>query len=242
MKIRAKKNLATKNLPNKKNPPISIGGFFIVIFLHKTNFSNRIIGQHITKGCTMWEWSNRTKNSKYGENASLIRAYDDITPQDLPTHFSKENEQNIPSVSEMQEIVLSLLAHYNLKQMYLLKKDYTPQTWKEMSSIFTEYQRARKAFLKLIAYSNIKECIKLGLDDEDISQLKIGITPENYNTHLKLPFDFGGNLNFNNFSLIKTHHTHSDIHRIMDYQIGCGFLLKYKKIFIPYFDGKFYYD
>lgn len=195
----------------------------------------------------MWEWSNRMPSPGYTGKASLLNAYDDLAPSELPKHFSIPSVSNsqpadIPSVSVMQEKITELLQYYKLNRMYLLKKDYTPQTWKEMSSIFTEYQRARKAFLKLIAYSNLKECIRLGLDADDIAQLKIGITPENYNTHLKLPFDFGGSLSFSNFSLIKTHHTHSNIHRILDYQIGCGFLLKYKKIFIPFFDGKFYYD
>lgn len=196
----------------------------------------------------MWEWSNQVNKPKRPEKISLLNAYDDLSlTEQLPSQFSSIaptsiEQDHIPSISEMQNIAEKQLKEYQLSNMELIKKDYTPQTWQEMSSIFTEYQRARTAFLKLVAYSTLKDCIRLGFEDEEISMLKSGIVPENYNTHLKIPFDFGGNLSFNNFSLIKTHHIHSNIHRILDSQIACGFLLKHKKIFIPYFEGKFYDD
>lgn len=194
----------------------------------------------------MWDWSNQPLQKKTACHTSLASVYGDINLDEhsqLPTSYHPCPHPSIPSdINELQYQIEPLLKKYNLENMQLLIKDYTPQTWEEMYSIFAEYQRTRSAFLKLIAYTNLKDLIRMGLDEDDISQLKNGITPENYNTHLKIPFDFGGNLNFNNFSFLRTHHTHSNIHRILDMQIANGFLLKYKKIFIPFFDGKFYYD
>lgn len=195
----------------------------------------------------MWEWSNHNSKNKNKTATSLLSAYDDLSlnpSSDLTPSSSIpqiENDEAL-GMSEMQNTIEAMMAKFNLRQMTLIKKDYTPHTWEEMSSIFNEYQRARNAFLKLLGYSNEEECKKLGLDEDDIAELKEGITPENFNTHLKLPFDFGGNLMLNNFSFIKTHKTHSNIHRILDFQINNGFLLKHKKIYIPYFEGKFYYD
>lgn len=200
----------------------------------------------------MWEWSNQTPKNKMQEATSLLDAYDDltsVTPLSGISHqFSavsspeKNIEDSVPGLEEMQNLLQKKIEKYNLRNMQLIKKDYSPQTWQEMYSIFNEYQRTRNAFLKLIGYSNAKECERLGLSQYDIELLKDNIAPENYNTHLKIPFDFGGNLSLSNFSLVKTHHTHSNLHRIMDMQIAGGFLLKHKKIFIPWFEGKFYYD
>lgn len=200
----------------------------------------------------MWEWSNQNQFKKPQETTSLLNAYDDLAPAAAPPNLTSSfsavtepeilNNMPVPSMSEMERIIEEKLRKYNLRNIRLIKKDYTPQTWQEMYSVFSEYQRMRNAFLKLIGYSDEAECRKLGLNDEDIALLKTSITPENFNTHLKIPFDFGGNLNISNFSLIKTHHCHSNIHRILDMQISSGFLLKHKKIFIPWFEGKFYYD
>lgn len=201
----------------------------------------------------MWEWSNQNQFKKPQENTSLLNAYDDLTATsstspNLNSSFSVTAKPEfstgtpVPTMSEMQRIIEEKLQKYNLKNIQLLKKEYTPQTWQEMYSVFNEYQRMRNAFLKLIGYSNEADCRHLGLNDEDIALLKNSITPENFNTHLKIPFDFGGNLNITNFSFIKTHRCHSNIHRILDLQISSGFLLKHKKIYIPWFEGKFYYD
>lgn len=198
----------------------------------------------------MWEWSNQNPSKKQQESTSLLSAYDDLAPtaSNLNTSFSAIaksellSAQNVLSMSEMETVIAEKLKKYNLHHIQLLKKDYTPQTWQEMYSVFSEYQRTRNAFLKLIGYSHDEDCRRLGLNDEDIALLKNSVTPENFNTHLKIPFDFGGNLSITNFSLIKTHHSHSNIHRILDMQISSGFLLKHKKIFIPWFEGKFYYD
>lgn len=196
----------------------------------------------------MWDWSNQPLTKKAPHNSSLINVYEDInldrqSHMSLPTSYSSHpTQESADNFEQMYSHVSYLLKKYNIDDMQLIPKNYTPQTWEDMYNIYTDYQRARTAFLKMIAYSNLKDLIRLGLDDMDISQLKNGITPENYNTHLKIPFDFGGDLSFANFGFIRTHHAHSNIHRILDMQIANGFLIKYKKIYIPYFEGKFYND
>lgn len=194
----------------------------------------------------MWDWSNQPQPKKNSNNSSLSGIYDDITKTNhkaLPYSYqdSLSKPENF-TIEEMHSHVELLLEKYKLPNMQLILKDYAPQSWIEMDNAFSEYQKARVGFIKLIAYKNIDELEKFGLKDSDIKCLKEGLVPENYNTHIKIPFDFGGELSFDNFSFIRTHHTHSNIHRVLDFQISKGFLLKYKKIFIPYFNGRFYYD
>lgn len=193
----------------------------------------------------MWDWSNQPIQKKTPDTGSLTNAYEEISlkrPQQIPAFYRPNTDIENYSIDEMRDYIQALLAKYGLNNMHLILKDYTSQSWKEMYNIFNNYQRARTAFLKLISYSEVKNLIKLGLSENEISRLKEGITPENFNTHIKIPFDFGGSLDFSNFSFIRTHHTHSNIHRILDMQIAKGFFLKHQKIFVPFFEGKFYYD
>ena len=197
----------------------------------------------------MWEWS--LHNQKTPElPTSLLAAYDDL----VSTHnLSREipADANVPAtipplpplddIEEMYLAVSKEINRFNLGGMRLELHDYEPQTWQEMNKSFDEYQRLRKIFLRLLAYSHTDECFAAGLSDDDISLLRSGTVPENYNTHLKIPFDFGGDMEFSNFSLIRTHPHHNSIHRIIDMQIENTFLLKHRKIFIPYFEGKIYH-
>jgi hypothetical protein len=129
-----------------------------------------------------------------------------------------------------------------LKNINLIEKRYIPQTWKEMEQSYKEYHRVRAAFLKMLSYSHKEECQEIGLANADIELLKKGISPENYNTHLKVPFDFGGALDFNNLSIVKSHPIHDRLHQIIEFQISTDFLKTHKKIYIPSFEGKIYHD
>ena len=111
-----------------------------------------------------------------------------------------------------------------------------------IGSGYSAYQSLRSRFFKLIGYADAEDCRYAGLNDNDIACLREGFAPENYNIHLKVPADFGGSLDFDNFSLIQTRPHHAGIHRIIDMQIENNFLRLHKKIFLPWFEGKFYYD
>lgn len=208
----------------------------------------------------MWEWSKKIlkKNPSSKESKSLLAAYNDLIMQThtpASSFFSNrpglnpdsepattETENKTPAPAEMRKTILAKIQDFNLQNIELRECFYDPQTWQEMDNYFAEYHRNRNIFLKLLGYSYASECIAAGLDSNDIKLLKKSIAPENYNTHLKIPFDFGGDLSFDNFSLLKTHPDHGLIHRLIDIQIENGFLRDYKKIYVPYFNGKIYYD
>ncbi len=205
----------------------------------------------------MWEWSNHICKPKETETkaTSLLSAYDDLISSCQPIYSNKHkqtkaktpNEKTQEKIStitteEMERLVRNKIEEFNLKNINIIECSYEPQSWVEMNKSFAEYQRTRLSFLKLIAYSNTKECIDAGLTKNDLSLLKQGITPENFNTHIKIPFDFGGESNVSNMALVKTHPTHTKIHQVIDMQIDNNFLRIHKKIFIPHFEGKIYHD
>lgn len=185
----------------------------------------------------MWDWSIKSEGRQIPLKKEQVNSYDHGFDISL---YEDASEINL-SAEQIKQNVIKLLHIYKLDNMQLKEQAYAPKTWEEMHNIFTEYQRKRSAFLKMAGYSSPSELEKMGLSPQDINLLKKGIAPENFNTHLKIPFDFGGKNDFENFSLIKTHHVHSNIHRIIDYQIANGFLLREKFIYLPYFEGRFYH-
>ncbi len=206
----------------------------------------------------MWEWSKRIlkRKKRPPEAKSLFAAYHDLlqqtsaAPEGARVQKSRdiaENDEPVgrlsaPSEEDMLRLLELKIQDFNLKNITLLEYPYEPQTWTEMNSIFPEYLRAREVFLKLLGYSYADECRAAGLSDEDIRLLKETHVPENLNTHLKVPFDFGGTLDFENFALIRTHPDHGMIHRLIDFQIENNYLRVHKKIYLPWFEGKIYHD
>lgn len=200
----------------------------------------------------MWDWSNQIlkKKCKPPQN-SLFTAYNDLmkpnnyAPEPINLKLDSINisqeKCETSGFEEMRETVLKKINSYELKGIELQEADYDPQNWQEMAKFYTDYQRIREVFLKLLGYSYRDECLKRGLTKEDIKLLCRSIAPENYNVHIKVPFDFGGSLDFSNFSLVQTHPTHNYLHQIFDMQIENEFLQRHKKIFIPYFEGKIYH-
>lgn len=188
----------------------------------------------------MWEWSKSLFKTRKGYR-SLRDSCKDLlaSPPPAPEPLI---ENTVPSPQQMQEILQQEIATFGLKNLELRECSYHPQTWAEMSKNFAEYQRIRKNFLKLIGYSHRDKCLEIGFDEEDIELLKNKRSPENYNTHIKIPFDFGGKLNFENLCLIKSHPLHDRLHRLIEMQIGCRFLQEHKIIYIPWFEGSFYHD
>lgn len=208
----------------------------------------------------MWEWSNKQKNNtpspeKTKKNsASLLSAYNDLIGKSYSSYRNRikniqiadnpENEKIIsPEPEEVYNLVKKKISDLRLPQKTkIIEKEYAPQSWQEMNRAFDRYYNLRARFFKLIGYSEQNECLKAGLTEEDIICLQNGFAPENFNIHLKIPADFGGLAEFENFSLIKTHPYHDNIHQIIDMQIENNFLRIHKKIFLPWFEGKFYHD
>ena len=201
----------------------------------------------------MWEWSGRIlKKTSPASAKSLLAAYNDLLLQTAPATPHIVKDQDIaaddrtsllpPAPPQMRQYLLTHLADFGFSRMTLRECSYDPQNWQEMDKSWTEYLRIREIFLKLLGYSHADECLKAGLDKNDIKLLRGSIAPENYDIHMKIPFDFGGTLSFDNLCLIQTHPRHDLIHRLIDLQIENNYLRTHKKIWLPWFDGKIYHD
>ena len=129
----------------------------------------------------------------------------------------------------------------NFPGMDLVEATAYPVTLLEKISRKKQYARVKRDFLKYISYHYINDLRNAGLNEEDLFYLKKGIVPENFNIHLKIPFDYTGTVDFSNMVFMQSRPYHEEIHRFMDMQMENmePGLLPYK-LYIPVPTGKVY--
>ena len=199
----------------------------------------------------MLEWTWHKVPKKTQAFSALTDAYDDLLYEfkETSNYRRKEPKQkrfptgdvlSVVSPQEMKSELCRLLEILNLPRVELSLQPLTPKSKNEMDFCYAEYGRRRPEFLKILGNKCQDECLAAGLSPEDIRALQQGISPENFTPHLKIPFDFGGMNNINNFALVQTHPTRENLHKIIDIQIENNFLQTHHKIFIPVFSGRIY--
>ncbi len=124
--------------------------------------------------------------------------------------------------------------------MELIEVNYVMLDANWLSELRKAFKRTRRDFLKYVGYHHVNELIAAGMDEEDIKLVKKGKAPENFNIHVRVPFDYGGTNSFSNLVLIQTHPYHNEIHRFIDMQTLIQPNLKPMKLFLPSPKGKVY--
>ncbi len=183
----------------------------------------------------MWEWSNNKNAPVLPENDSLLKAYASYLPK-IPS-VRNETAEDIPSLRQMEDLLQHRITACGLKDIELRLIDFQPLSWETKHRYSEEQVRERKIFLKILGYSHAGQCLGAGLDEADITLLKQSVSPENYNVHIRIPFDFGGQPSLNNMCLVRTHPIHDQIHALLEYQLEKNFLKKHKKLYIPIIEG-----
>lgn len=183
----------------------------------------------------MWEWSSNSKKPPLSDNDSLLRAYASYLPKTPVTH--REAVLETPSPQQMELVLQRQITAYGLKDIELKLMDFQPLSWEDKHHCSEEQVRGRKIFLKLLGYSHADQCLAAGLTEADIALLKQSVSPENYNVHIRIPFDFGGAFSLDNMCLVRTHPIHDQIHALLEYQLEKDFLKNYKKLYIPVVKG-----
>jgi len=130
---------------------------------------------------------------------------------------------------------------FNLPNMELKEVEFTALATNKKNEMRRGFKRARRDFLRYIAYYNVSELKDAGIDERGLQILKKGKVPENFDVHLKVPFEYGGTNDFSNLIFIQTHNFHDDIHRFIDMQttsqpLGC----RLSKLYIPVAEGRVY--
>ncbi len=133
------------------------------------------------------------------------------------------------------------LNNSNLPGMELNELNLIPYDHIYINEMRRGFKRARRDFIKFVCYNNQQDLFAAGMEDTDVSLLRKGIVPENFNIHRKVPYEYGGNNDFSNLCLIQTHPYHDNLHKFLDMQI---FIhpkgTKVKRLFMPTPTGNVY--
>lgn len=150
----------------------------------------------------------------------------------------------ISVTSEMREDLKFWEAKFqemNFPGMDLVEATAYPISMSDKIERKKQYKRVKRDFLKYVAYNFVNDLRNAGLDEDSIFYFKKGIMPENFNVHLKVPFDYTGSVDFSNMVLIQNRPYHEDIHRFMDMQMdGMPVGTLPEKLYIPVPTGKVY--
>lgn len=161
------------------------------------------------------------------------------------TLFPSTNRKMMMTVTQdMLEDLSSWEAKFqamNFPGMDLVEATAYPLLLLEKVNRKKQYKRVKDDFLKYIAYHLTNDLRNAGLSEDDIFYLKKGVLPENFNVHLKIPFDYTGSVNFSNMVLMQNLPYHEDIHRFMDMQMkGMPLGIIPNKLYIPVPTGSIY--
>ena len=197
----------------------------------------------------MLEWTHRKIQNKSQGFSSLADAYDDLLYESKDETSTINNGEDLvatdeapefPTVDEMRAQLEPLLEVLGLSNISLELYPLVSRNVEMINCGFEQFKRNIPLFLRLVGENCQDECRKSGMNDKAIAYLCQGICPENYTPHLKVPLDFGGMASLSNFSLVKTHPTHDNLHQIIDVQLENNFILGNEKIWLPVFQGKIY--
>lgn len=128
-----------------------------------------------------------------------------------------------------------------LVNMDLIEADYVPLDSAWLLDLRKAFKRTRRDFLKYVGYHHVNELLAAGMSEDAIKLVKKGKAPENFNIHIRVPFEYGGTNSFSNLVLIQTHPYHVEIHRFIDMQTLSQPNFKPRKLFLPAPKGKVYF-
>lgn len=129
------------------------------------------------------------------------------------------DEDKIPKAIRNVDMWEKQFMQMNLPGVPLQKARRNSMSKKEILNMQKEFKRARRDFLKFVAYNLREQLVTLGLLPFEIEQMQRGRSPENFNVHIKIPFEYGGTLDFSNLIVMPTHPYLDEIYKFIDMQL-----------------------
>ena len=165
------------------------------------------------------------------------------TPSYNQPVYPAASQQQMPVAAQQEDKSLWewKFQQTGLVNMDLIEVDFVPLDPGWLLELRKAFKRTRRDFLKYVGYHHVNELLAAGMNDEAIKLVKKGKAPENFNIHIRVPFDYGGTNSFSNLVLIQTHPFHTEIHRFIDMQTLSQPNLKPRKLFLPAPKGKVYF-
>lgn len=81
-------------------------------------------------------------------------------------------------------------------------------------------RQIRREFLNMLLAERLNDLKEAGCDESALLALRRGVMPENFNIHVKIPFDYTGSVDFSNLVFMQSIPYHNEIHRFMNLQMA----------------------
>lgn len=140
-----------------------------------------------------------------------------------------------------------LISRLGLPEMPLRKVSLQQISFDNLRKSYFDFFKISKKLLMFVYYNNIQDLIKAEFSMDAIYDMRDGKIPENIDISLKIPFEYGGTLDFSNLFLIKKRPFKTILHQFFDTQIlsfnhemSSSFsnsLLMPPELFVPYPKG-----
>ena len=127
-----------------------------------------------------------------------------------------------------------LFQKQNFPGMDLVEATAYPQSLEERREAKKAFRQIRREFLNLLLEERLNDLKEAGCDDSALLALRRGVMPENFNIHIKIPFDYTGQVDFSNLVFMQSLPYHNEIHRFINMQMaGLDVNARPRKLYIP---------
>ena len=128
----------------------------------------------------------------------------------------------------------NLFQKLNFPGMDLVEATAYPLSIGERREAKKAFRQIRREFLNLLIAERLNDLKEAGCDESAILSLRRGVMPENFNIHIKIPFDYTGQVDFSNLVFMQSLPYHNEIHRFMNLQMaGMELNARPRKLYIP---------
>ena len=100
-----------------------------------------------------------------------------------------------------------LFQKLNFPGMDLVEATAYPLSSTERREAKKAFRQIRREFLNLLMTERLNDLKEAGCDESALLSLRRGLMPENFNIHIKIPFDYTGQVDFSNLVFMQSLHS-----------------------------------
>ena len=127
-----------------------------------------------------------------------------------------------------------LFQKLNFPGMDLVEATAYPMSASDRREAKKAFRQIRREFLNLLVTERLNDLKEAGCDESALLSVRRGVMPENFNIHIKIPFDYTGGVEFSNLVFMQSMPYHNEIHRFINLQMaGLDPQARPSKLYIP---------
>ncbi|MGN0929880.1 MAG: hypothetical protein ACI4N3_04530 [Alphaproteobacteria bacterium] len=111
------------------------------------------------------------------------------------------------------------ISKLGIPEMPIKKVVFNPDNLFKCEKLYSDFFKISKKLMQFIYYNNLEDLVGANFSNESIMKMYEGIVPENIDIYLKVPFEYGGTLDFSNMFLVKKRPFKELIDNFIDEQV-----------------------